>query len=328
MSSTAAFYRYEEQDVTIVSGVMVDPHEAMATLAHEFTHYLQDRAGQLEALRGERVSTDEYVARQAVIEGDAMLTSLRTSVAMRGGQLASDRWPELLGAIEEEVTKQAHDAESPVVAGMSLLPYTIGLDALTAAWESGGHSAVAAFFDQPPRSARDWLDERALGGAPDWPERPALQCYPPLAPQGYELLFTDSLGLLGAFALLARDDRASIMAASDLRNDSMAVYADKSAETTDTLGVHVVWRLDFERDAAAERFAELISGTGLAISRSGAELTIHVSSDPNAPAFSEEQLAQCATREHLEASVQDDESAAASIGLEKLLRQRLGRAGL
>ena len=316
-SSVAAFYRLDMQDISIVSDGIEDQREAMTTLAHEFTHYLQDRAGQLDIVRGDLASTDEHLAREALTEGDATLTSLRAAVSMRGGRLASERWPEVIETMEQEVAKQTNAAKSPLVAAWNLLPYSLSLNALTNAWERGGHSHVNAYFDQPPSAALDWQND---GTGPIWPSRPELQCYPPLAPDGYELLTTDSLGLLGLYSLLGAQERASVTGAKGWRNDVFAVYAEKAAETADSLGVQAVWRIDFEDSASAEAFADRIADLGLAITRSDAELTISASSDPKREPFSTEQLGKCASREQLEAALKADEKAAAMRITPKLSR--------
>jgi hypothetical protein len=307
-SSVAAFYRLDEKDVSIVSDGIEDQREAMTTLAHEFTHYLQDRAGQLDVVRGEHASTDQHLAREALTEGDAILTSLRAAVSMRGGRLASERWPEVIEALEQEVAKQSNAAKSPLVAAWNLLPYSLSLSALTGAWERGGHADINAYFDEPPSSALDWLND---GTGPNWHSRPELQCYPPLAPEGYELVGTDSLGLLGLYSLLSTEQRASVKAAADWRNDVLAIYAEKADETADSLRVQLVWRIAFADAASAERFADRIAATGLAITRKDAELTISASSDRERQPFSAEQLAKCASREQLEAALPDDDHAAA-----------------
>lgn len=295
-SSVAAFYRPEEQDVTIISDAAMDPDEAMNTLAHELAHYLQDRAGQLERTRRTNVSLDESIARRALTEGDAVVTSYHVLAAMRGVAAIYVRWSAAWEAIENSIVRSTEDSESPLLVALTQLPYLIASPTLQLEWERGGRGYVDDVFDAPPVTQVDWVE-----GELTRTRAQELDCYPPLPPDGYELAAADSLGVAGLFALLGKRGMASLETASEWRQDRLAVY---TRGTGDELEVLAAWRIRLESAASAADYEALLESLDLDVTRSDRELLIRASSGQSATLDSLP-AETCPTQRQFAAAVQD-----------------------
>lgn len=77
-TGTAAYYRPSEKTITVIGDVPSD------VVVHELVHALQDQHFDLGAIDDAASSTDEMLARRAVVEGDAELAQLRTVAWARG----------------------------------------------------------------------------------------------------------------------------------------------------------------------------------------------------------------------------------------------------
>lgn len=308
--STAAFYRRDEQDVTIISDAAMDPDQALNALSHELTHYLQDRAGQLEAASESSVTLDESVARRALTEGDAIVTSYRVGAAMRGLLPSELRWSALWNAFERSVAQSIEASAAPLVAAVSQLPYVIAAPTLELAWERGGRSFVNDIYEQPPLTQLDWV-EGSLGLTLAEP----LDCYPALPPDGYKLIAADSLGVAGLFALLGSLDDASLSVASAWRQDRLVIYVQDGAPEH----VLAAWRIRFVDDARAAELESRLARLELDVTRSEAELLIRVAAGADTP-VTHLDARSCPTEDQFVAVI------ARSRDVEASLRVRLERA--
>lgn len=124
------------------------------TLAHEYTHALQDQHFDLGSLDREDLSNgDRSLARTALVEGDASLLTRQWS-------LANMTFAEILA-----ITKQALDPASmavlsrvpPLVARQLTFPYDEGLAFADELFGRGGWAAVDAAFAAPPDSTEQIL---------------------------------------------------------------------------------------------------------------------------------------------------------------------------
>jgi hypothetical protein len=287
--SVAAFYRTDRRDVTIISDTAMERGAAMNALSHELTHYLQDRSGQLSAARKADVSMDESVARRALAEGEAVVTSFRAYAAMQGEPASSVNWDAIWERIEGSITEATSASSSPLVAATNQLPYLISPPAIQLAWERGGRARVDQLFVSPPLTQLDWL--RSDAGLGDT-RAETLDCYPSLPPDGYQLVGFDSLGVAGVFALLGSQGAASLGAASRWRQDRMAIY-------TRDENVLAVWRIRLADERSAMQLASALDGLDAELTRSGAELLIRASAGPASSALLS--ASECPSRQEFSA---------------------------
>lgn len=302
-SSVAAFYRDDTKDVTIVSDAVMDREQAMNVLAHEFTHYLQDRAGQLAVAREKDVSLDGSVARRSLVEGEALVVSYRASAAMRGLSYRSVRWSSLWTSLERSIGAAIEASPSPLLAAANQLPYVVSPPAIESTWESS-RAGVDALFDDPLPSVVDWLLPETASPSRAEP----LDCYPALPPDGYRLAGVETLGAAGAFAMLATQERASLEAVSEWRQDLLAIYVQEASEPN----VLAMWRMRFASEASARSFANILAPLGLAISTRGREIAIRVSGE-GGDAFEALDDAACPSQTELAAVLPKRNSMTASL---------------
>ena len=299
-ANIAAFYRLDKKDITVISDTTMERLTAMNELAHEFTHYLQDRAGQLEMLTAYPGTVDKGMARRALVEGEATVTSYRVSAQMAGVRASDVRWSELFDSLEESIARSTNASKSPLVHATSMLLYGLGSRAIEQAWEQGGRASVDALFDEPPESALEWVADRYAAGYAGMQE---LECNPPLPPDGFELVGVDRFGLVGVYSLLGTQNSASLAVASDWRQDLLAVYRAQAAAVSGEPSVLAVWRIRFADQAAQTIFRARIAPLGLQLTASKNEVTISVSSDANLKPLNGAALAECPAYEELAANL-------------------------
>ena len=155
------------------------------TLVHEFVHALQDQSFDLRAY-DDLTTSDGFLARRAVVEGDAVLAEYRFVMQQDGEDLDVIDWPRTLAAMRDFSARMVAEADYPLVfLDYVTFVYTYGLE-YTAANLTGVSydmpDALAAaphdwalqdalFQDQPPASThqilrRDVLGEDSLPVAP------------------------------------------------------------------------------------------------------------------------------------------------------------------
>jgi hypothetical protein len=162
----AGFYDAKTKTVYLLD--WVDPESQKSVLAHELTHALQDQNYGLEKWAegkgkpktdAEIVANDEESsAKQAVIEGQAMITLLDYSLAPVGGSVVNS--PEIVEAMKAGMV--SGDATSPLFSKAPLFlrqalvfPYQQGLDFIrTILAKRGKQAAFAGTMENPPVNSR------------------------------------------------------------------------------------------------------------------------------------------------------------------------------
>ena len=173
----AAYYDAKTKTVNLLD--WIDPEQQRPVMAHELTHALQDQSFGLEKWikRGdidldrkknptpEDIERDEDgEARQAVVEGQAMVVLVDYMLAPTGKSLLSS--PQLAAALTEGMMTGTPDSpefqKAPIFLKESLtFPYRYGLDFEAELLRSGGkQKAFAAVFTNPPRTTREIMEPK------------------------------------------------------------------------------------------------------------------------------------------------------------------------
>jgi len=156
----------------------LDIEQQKPVLAHELTHALQDQSFGIEKwMRGSAETTDskkdepsqadiendeESSARQAVVEGQAMVVLLDYSLAPTGKTLVNS--PQIVDALEQGMLQGTADSpkfrEAPMFLKEELtFPYRYGLDFTAALLRAGGKElAYAGAFTDPPKTTREIME--------------------------------------------------------------------------------------------------------------------------------------------------------------------------
>jgi hypothetical protein len=170
----AGYYDPKTKTVNLLN--WVDAESQRPVLAHELTHALQDQSFGLEKWMGtgeqsshagapspDDIATDEVqAARQAVIEGQAMVTLLDYSLAPTGKTLLDT--PQIAEALKQGMLVGTADTptfrSAPVFLKETLtFPYRYGIDFTAALLNAGGKDlAFGEVFKNPPTTTREIME--------------------------------------------------------------------------------------------------------------------------------------------------------------------------
>lgn len=128
------------------------------TLVHEFVHALQDQHFDLRAY-DDLATSDGFLARRAVVEGDAVLAEYRFAMQQEGRDLDAVDWARSLSAMRDFSARMVAEARYPLVfLDYVTFVYSYGLE-YTAA------NLTGVSYDTPDTLAaapHDWALEDAL----------------------------------------------------------------------------------------------------------------------------------------------------------------------
>jgi hypothetical protein len=171
----AGYYDPKTKTVNLLNWVELDAQRPV--LAHELTHALQDqsfglekfmRAGEEESTHAgvptpDDIATDEVqAARQAVVEGQAMVTLLDYTLAPTGKSLLET--PQIAEALKQGMLVGTADTptfqSAPIFLKDTLtFPYRYGIDFTAALLNAGGKDlAFSGAFKDPPRTTREIME--------------------------------------------------------------------------------------------------------------------------------------------------------------------------
>jgi hypothetical protein len=169
----AGYYDVKTKTVNLLN--WLDVEQQKPVLAHELTHALQDQSFGIEKwMKGSAEETDkkehdpspadietdeESSARQAVVEGQAMVVLLDYSLAPQGKTTLDA--PQIVDALEQGMLQGTPDSpkfrDAPMFLKEELtFPYRYGLDFTRALLKAGGKElAYAGAFKDPPKTTRE-----------------------------------------------------------------------------------------------------------------------------------------------------------------------------
>jgi hypothetical protein len=239
VENTIAVYWTRNKEVTVVDRSRpLDGIDAVATVAHEFTHAAQDREFGMR-FGIERFSTDRELVRVTLTEGEADLYRLLAQVRMEGG------YPELYGidryfrAWLGDVRAQILTADSPHTHARLALPYPAGGLLMARAWLRGRSPAVNQILLHPPATFVSIM--HALEDLPD-PGPPVPLCNRRVIPvDQFQVLASDRLGAGLLYAYLARllgTEGEAWKAALTWRGDQLWSLRDRQSAPVTFWSVH------------------------------------------------------------------------------------------
>ena len=241
------YYDDKRNEMTVVQrGGAFGPLERV-TLAHEYTHALQDQHFDLGSLDREDLSNgDRSLARTALVEGDASLLTQQWS-------LANMTFAEILA-----ITKQALDPASmavlsrvpPLLARQLTFPYQEGLDFANGLFGQGGWAAVDAAFTAPPDSTEQILHPEKYTTREE-PLKVAAPISAKALGRGWSEATQDTIGELGTAVWLepTAGKRAAADAASGWGGDRIVLL-----EGPDD-GWLLAWQTAWDTPTDADAFA-------------------------------------------------------------------------
>src|SRR5208282_153620 len=172
----AGYYDPKTKTVNLLN--WLDVEQQKPVLAHELTHTLQDQSFGIEKwMKGSEkaadnkkddpspsdIKTDEETsARQAVVEGQAMVVLLDYSLAPTGKTMLDA--PQIVEALKQGMLEGSADSpafrDAPIFLKEELtFPYRYGLDFTGALLQAGGRElAYAGAFKDPPKTTREIME--------------------------------------------------------------------------------------------------------------------------------------------------------------------------
>jgi hypothetical protein len=174
----AGYYDAKTKTVNLLN--WVDAEQQKPVLAHELTHALQDQSFSIEKwMKGSTEDNDkkrndpspadigndeESSARQAVIEGQAMVVLMDYSLAPAGKTMLDA--PQIVDALKQGMLTGTADSpafrDAPIFLKEELtFPYRYGLDFTAALLQAGGKElAYAGAFKDPPKTTREIMEPK------------------------------------------------------------------------------------------------------------------------------------------------------------------------
>ncbi|MBN1139045.1 MAG: hypothetical protein JXM73_20870 [Anaerolineae bacterium] len=227
-AQVAGLYDDEKNTLYVVSDAGLDLL-ARVTFAHELTHALQDEHLGLDAfLDEERMSDDEILARQALVEGDATLAM--TEYLMNH---LSDVTAEDIRALQSEEMQESERqlAEMPAIIRETFeFPYTYG-EAFVSALREEGWDAVDVAYADPPLTTEQILHPDKYFTR----DEPLVVTLPPLTDTlggGWRIVDDGALGEFQMQVYLAQqlDREIADNASAGWDGDRYAVYVNGDDE--------------------------------------------------------------------------------------------------
>jgi hypothetical protein len=205
LAEQAAAY-YDPTRKRMVLANWLTPELRRDALTHELVHVFQDRLVDLDRfLAGRPGHSDEGLARQALVEGEAVALQHDLRLRREGRELARlDDVADLQQAIRTSATGPVVARAPGYVRTMLTFPYAGGLGFIHAFRQRRPWSALSALYADPPRSSAQIIHpERYLDQRQD-PVPISLPGLGSALPTGSQRVIEDELGELGLGEVLRR----------------------------------------------------------------------------------------------------------------------------
>ena len=256
MEEQAAAY-YDTVGKVMVLADWLTPEQQQAALVHELVHALQDREISLERfITPSRGQGDQLLAREALIEGEAVALSLELMLKPQGLDLL--KIPDL-SAVQQLIAAQSvgpvFDRAPRFLKDLLLFPYTHGLAFAHQFRQRRPWSAMSALYRDPPRSTTQILHPAKLFDQRQDPLAMALPDLSTTLPPGWRRADEDEMGewTLGEVLAGHMGEAAARRLAEGWRGDRYQVWEASPA-------LLLVYRVAWETEAIAEAFAQAYAG--------------------------------------------------------------------
>ncbi len=250
---------YDPRAKVMVVGDWLPPAQQQAALMHELVHALQDRVVSLETFITPKAGEgDQLLARQALIEGEAVALSVDLLLRAQGLQLSAlpDLTP-VRSAVIAGTTGPVIGSAPKFIRDLLIFPYVDGLSFVYELRKREPWSAVSPLYRDPPRSTAQILHPEKRLAAREDPIRVALPDLGGVAP-GLSVVTEDELGefALGSVMGLQLGEQPGRAAAATWRGDRYRVWED--SDGTLALAYLVAVTSDRAASALAAEYARVI----------------------------------------------------------------------
>lgn len=244
----AGVYMSEQEQLYVTSGRQESSSDDQALLAHAYVHALQDQHFDLDAMDDRAPTTDTLLAVQALVEGDATLST----ALYRYGDLAAVDW--------EHVSELVLQAERPDYGGplnsvdawtrLERFPYWEGRRFAHMLFQVGGWEAINRAYIDPPRSAEQVLHPERYLEKRDGPTQVVVPDLGAVLGEDWTVLQQDTLGefVIGLYLEALLPEETAWQAASGWDGDAFVVWGDEDGDRL------LVWRTIWDSTSDAAEF--------------------------------------------------------------------------
>lgn len=219
---------------------------------HELTHALQDQYYNLDQFISPQFTTDQVMARQALVEGDATAVMTDYSllqVGSRGLRYEDNVESMMMQNVLSMGLMGNANVPEPLKLAL-LFPYTSGLRFVHTLLKIGGYKEVDKAFKNPPQSTSEILHpEKYINHSKQSVE---IDLHPLIPETEGTIFYEDSLGEF-TIASLFKNDMTQRENASRIGNgwlaDKVALIRRKDSEQ-----ISILWKTVWESPKEAEEF--------------------------------------------------------------------------
>lgn len=224
LAEQAAAY-YDPAAKRLILANWLTPELRREALAHELVHVFQDRAVELDRFLGVGAGrSDEALARQALVEGEAVALAYDLRLRREGADLAQlTDVADLQRAIRASATGPVLARAPRYLREALTFPYAAGVGFLHAFRQQRPWSALDAVYHDPPRSSAQILHPERYLSRRDDPARLQLPDLGPVLPPAATRLLEDELGEFGLGEVL-RQFLGDAASAAGWRGDRYALW--------------------------------------------------------------------------------------------------------
>src|SRR5262249_45135338 len=151
---------YDPRTKIMVVGDWLPADHQQTALAHELVHALQDREVSLDDfITPHPGQGDQVLARQALMEGEAVALALEVALKAQGSDLASvPDVTSLASMVTGGTDGPVIDAAPKFVKELLLFPYVRGLEFVYELRKRQPWTAMSSLYRDPPRSTAQIMD--------------------------------------------------------------------------------------------------------------------------------------------------------------------------
>ena len=250
---TAGVYVPEQKQLYVTAGRPESSADDQGLLAHAYIHALQDQHFDLGAMDDRATTTDERLAIQALVEGDAALV---TASYLYGDITAAD-WDHVLELVLEAERPAFGEGLDDVEAWARLerFPYSEGQRFVSVLFQIGGWQAVNDAYIRPPHSAEQVLHPERYLEEHTEPVQVAVPNLRGVLGEDWDVLVQDTLGefVVGLYLQSVLSEETSWQAASGWDGDTFAVWEGTDGERL------LVWRTIWDSTTDAVEFERALA---------------------------------------------------------------------
>lgn len=259
-ASTAAAV-YDPASKAVLIGDFLEPDEITETIVHELVHALQYQQFPLSIFKDQTLTSDELMARYALIEGDALVIEELAQGARQYGEVKRKVLLSLRAKPTPAPQPNKLGAEETIPDSLrTLLEFSseYGKQFVLQLRKRGGNRAVDQAFGVPPACTAEILNPQSyFAGSSLEHELLSPQVFPEKSDIRLRVVFSDRLGEYAVRVLLSNwlGEARSVEAARGWSNDRLTLFAGMPQ------GLLLVWESEWANAAEAREFREAIGDT-------------------------------------------------------------------